>query len=92
VCSGVGAGVFPRHCVQRELAAGVLHEFSPRSGPLLHNIYVARSAKFQSPRRVQVVLEWFAELIRDNVKVSLAPELERHQDSHVALIRARSTG
>jgi LysR family transcriptional regulator, transcriptional activator of the cysJI operon len=91
VCSGMGAAVLPRHCVQRELDLGVLHEYSPKSGSLLHSIYVARSAKFQSPRRVQVVLEWFAELIRDNVKVSIAPELERREDAHLSLIRTRSS-
>jgi LysR family transcriptional regulator, transcriptional activator of the cysJI operon len=91
VCSGMGAAVLPRHCVQRELATGMLHEYSPKSGALLHSIYVARSAKFQSPRRVQVVLEWFAELIRESAKVSLSPELERREDTHLTLIRGRSS-
>ncbi len=58
---------------------------------LLHSIYVARSAKFQSPRRVQVVLEWFAELIRESTKVSIAPELENREEAHLTLIRNRSS-
>jgi DNA-binding transcriptional LysR family regulator len=74
VTAGVGCGVFPRHCVQRQLAQGLLFEYSGASGPLEHSIYVARIAGYQSPRRVQVVLEWFTSMAREAPKVSPAPD------------------
>jgi DNA-binding transcriptional LysR family regulator len=73
VVSGLGCGVFPRHCVERQLTYGTLHEYSTLAGPLLHSVYIARIAGYQPTRRVQCVLDWFSEMLAEQPKVTPAP-------------------
>jgi len=63
VVGGLGAGVFPRHCVQPELDNGKLWEYrGGNRNQLTNTIYVARVAEVTQSRRVQQVIDWFFEM------------------------------
>lgn len=57
---GVGVSVFPKHCVDRLLRDGALHEFvSPRRGCLNNDIWIVSLKEVEQPRRVRAVLDAF---------------------------------
>jgi DNA-binding transcriptional LysR family regulator len=60
VVGGLGISVFPRHCVQRDIDAGMLYEYTAEeSAPLLNDLYIVRPSSNEQPRRVEKVIEWF---------------------------------
>jgi DNA-binding transcriptional LysR family regulator len=62
VVGGLGFGVFPRHCVQREIDAGRLYEHNVGNVPVLMNdLYIVRPSSTEQPRRVEKIIEWLAD-------------------------------
>lgn len=60
---GVGLSVVPRHCVEKQIAAGLLFE-APRcrKGALLNEIHIVSLKGVEQPRRVRAVLDAFWEM------------------------------
>lgn len=62
VAGGLGISVFPRHCVQHLVDAGVLVEHRYSSTLLLNQIYILQQANSSLPRRVSAVIDWFMDM------------------------------
>jgi DNA-binding transcriptional LysR family regulator len=62
VCGGLGCGVFPRHCVDAALRAGVLHEYRGKQSPLSNAIHICQIKDNVPLRRVHQVISWFREM------------------------------
>jgi len=77
VTGGVGCGVFPRHCVQQQITAGLLSEYQGAAGILSNPIYVARVANYRPTKRVQCVLDWFLDMLADERKATPVPSTRR---------------
>jgi LysR family transcriptional regulator, transcriptional activator of the cysJI operon len=59
---GVGLLAIQRHCIQRQLEAGELHEIRFHAEPLLNSVYIIKLANHLYPRRVEQVITWFIEM------------------------------
>ena len=62
VRGGLGCGVFPRHCVEADLANGVLHELPTEKPALTNPIYICHIKDNVPIRRVRQVIDWFREM------------------------------
>ncbi len=62
VRGGLGSGVFPRHCVEADLASGALHEYPSDKPPLTNPIYICHIKDNVPIRRVRQVIDWFREM------------------------------
>lgn len=57
---GVGFGVVPKHCVERQLKEGSLHVAArPPKGALFNEIHIVSLKGVEQPRRVRAVLDAF---------------------------------
>lgn len=66
VKKGVGLSVFPSHCVAKSIESGELAIFNPNNtAPLLSWIYIVRAKNDISPKRVDLVIEWFLDMVKD---------------------------
>lgn len=66
VKKGVGLSVFPSHCVASLIESGELVAFTPNaSDPLLNWVYLVRKKSDIVPKRVELVIEWFLEVVRN---------------------------
>jgi len=68
VGKGVGLSVFPLHCVKPLIESGQFAVFSPNNlGPLLNWIYIVRQKSDMTPKRVELVIDWFLAMVNSNV-------------------------
>lgn len=66
VKKGVGLSVFPSHCVADLVEKGELVVFNPNDAePLLNWIYIVRQKSDVTPKRVDLVIEWFMDMVKD---------------------------
>lgn len=66
VKKGVGLSVFPSHCVNHLIESGELEIFNPNNEePLLNWIYIVRQKSDVTPKRVDLVIEWFMDMVKD---------------------------
>ncbi len=65
VQSGLGISVFPRHCVDRQLASAQLHEIPTPHSPPINSIHIAYLRNYEYPRVVHQVIRWFHEMLCD---------------------------
>lgn len=66
VKNGLGLSVFPSHCVAQYIESGELAVFNPNAAsPLLNWIYVVRAKSEITPKRVDLVIEWFLDMVKD---------------------------
>lgn len=62
VQGGLGISVFPRHCIDAQIVAGLLFEISTDTPPPLNDIHIVSLSDYTYPRAVRQVLDWFSEM------------------------------
>ena len=68
VKKGVGLSVFPLHCVASLIESGELVTFTPKPlEPLLNWIYMVRKKIDIVPKRVELVIEWFLDMVKSKI-------------------------
>ena len=66
VKKGVGLSVFPAHCIALEIDSGELAIFNPNNAPALLNwIYIIQTNSDIKSKRVDLVIDWFLDLVKD---------------------------
>lgn len=64
VKKGVGLSVFPSHCVNDLINSGELAMYTPKANePLLNWIYIVTQKSDITPKRVEIVIDWFLEMV-----------------------------
>ncbi|MFO7593661.1 MAG: LysR family transcriptional regulator [Pseudomonadota bacterium] len=66
VQGGLGISVFPRHCIESQLADGQLCEVHTARPAPLNDIHFVSIRNYNQPRVVQQVMRWFAEMHCDS--------------------------